>query len=426
MQAGLELENKVKRAEESNLLWIERTLFMWIERETTNLPASPRQHQQTASSSSLVRMEPRAAPASESATEQPLPPPPAPPLTPKLAMQARLELENIAKRAEESNLIYSIVNAFLNRITFQHPQVEELLEAALRDETCLAPSIQLRVEEVFAPIFFYYPNGLKDRSVWEARDTSQYIRQWYEFASMRERLPPDAAATEHGNELSKAQVKQIFKWYMEDMKKNLRAEQQGKSYTYYKSCAEAKMKREAGHVFVANAIWAIGLPRLPACATEQRHEAQLSAQDLGAYQEAIHSVLEWLDRIANALLNHRTTKEYQDALRKSGVAHGRSGLSATEQETRAVTRKAKYDMRIATTLAQQWDNGALTWNDCDRWQRKLLEAYWNGSLHERLREVASQGSADTMCRTPSLAIGSATHLYQVNAASGPESSQPRR
>ena len=116
-------------------------------------------------------------------------------------------------------------------------------------------------------------------------------------------------------------------------------------------------------------------------------------------------MLEWLDRVATALLNYHTTKEYQDALRKSGVAHGQSGLSATEQETRAATRKAKFDMRTAKELAKQWDTGTLTWNNCYPWQIKVLEAYWNGSLHERLREGTSGGSRDTMCRTPSLAIG---------------------
>ncbi len=164
-------------------------------------------------------------------------------------------------------------------------------------------------------------------------------------------------------------------------------------------------RREAGHVFVANAIWTIGLPRLPPFATEQRRS---SATDLEAVPEAIQSVLEWLDRIASALLNHHATKEYQEAVRKSGVAHGQSGLSATEQETRAATRKAKLDMRTAKELAQQWNNRTLTRDNCRGWQKQLLEAYWNGSLDERLRVVASQGSADTMCRTPSLAIGSAT------------------
>ena len=96
------------------------------------------------------------------------------------------------------------------------------------------------------------------------------------------------------------------------------------------------MRRVAGRVFVANAIWTIGLPRLPPFATEQRTSSasqssylpQLSARDLEAIPETIQSVLEWLDRIAHALLHHRTTNEYQDALRKSGVAHGQSGLSA--------------------------------------------------------------------------------------------------
>ena len=176
------------------------------------------------------------------------------------------------------------------------------------------------------------------------------------------------------------------------------------------------MRRQAGHVFVANAIWMIGLPPLPPFATEQlrsppaeqRHDPQLSAQDLEAVPEAIQSVLEWLDRIASVLLTHRTTKEYQAVLRKSGVAHGQSGLSATEQKTRAAIRKAKFDMRTAKALAKQWADGTLTGNSCCHWQTTLLRAYWDGSLRKHSNEATSQGSADTMCRTPSLAIGCAT------------------
>ena len=140
-------------------------------------------------------------------------------------------------------------------------------------------------------------------------------------------------------------------------------------------------------------------------ATKQRQDAQLSAQDLEALPWAIQSVLEWLDRVAVALLDHGTTPEYQEALRKSGIAHGQSALSATEQETRATNRKAKFEMRIAKQLAKEYDTGVLTMDNCHHWQFKLLQAYWEGSLHKRLRQVTS---ADTMCRTPSLARGSAT------------------
>jgi len=112
----------------------------------------------------------------------------------------------------EMNLIYSIVNAFLNKITFHHPRAGDLLMAALKDETGLAYSIHMGVAEVFAPIFFEYTHGLEDRSVWVLRDTNQYILHWYELASMRECM-----TAEHGNELSKAQTKEIFQRYMEDM-----------------------------------------------------------------------------------------------------------------------------------------------------------------------------------------------------------------
>ena len=148
------------------------------------------------------------------------------------------------------------------------------------------------------------------------------------------------------------------------------------------------MRREAGHTFVANAIWAIGLPRLPSFATERRDE-QLSAQDLEAVPEAIHNVLNWLDCIASSLKQHKTTKEYQDALRKSGVAHGESGLTATEHETRTATRKAKLDMRTARQLAARWDAGWLTFRNWYRWQEKLLNAFWDGSLQRHLDELSS-------------------------------------
>ena len=301
----------------------------------------------------------------------------------------------------DKKMTYSIVNEFLGKITFNNPVAEELLVAALKDETCLTPSMHLRVEEVFSPIFFHYPKGLKDRSVWETQDTSEYIRQWYELASLRTFVNPGfAAATEHGEQLSKDQVSQIFIWYMEDMKTSLREEQLDRKWVYYKSCAEAKMRRQAGHTFVANAIWAIGLPRLPSFATEQRGK-QLSAKDLEAVPEAINSVLNWLDRLASALTRHHKTNEYKDAARKSGVAHGQSGLTATEQETRRATRKAKFDIRTARALDRRWKDRTLTFKNWVRWQEDLLSAYWDGSLQRRVDDaLESQGNADPMCRTP--------------------------
>jgi len=298
-------------------------------------------------------------------------------------------------------MIYSIVNEFLGKITFNDSAAEEMLIAALMHKTCLSPAVHLRVETVFSRIFFYYANGVNDRSGWQPRDTSKYIRQWSELATMRTWVSSGfAASTEHSEQLTKDQVSQIFKLYMEDMKSTLREEQLDKPWVYYKSCAEAKLRHQAGDKFVAKAIWAIGLPRLPSFATEQRGKP-LSAQDLEAVPEAIDSVLNWLDRLASTLTAHHETNQYKTAVRKSGGAHRQSGLNATEQKTRRATRKANCDIQSARDLDRRWINGTLTFQNWDPRQEALLRAYWNGSLQGRLKEAKkSRGTADPMCRTP--------------------------
>ena len=154
---------------------------------------------------------------------------------------------------------------------------------------------------------------------------------------------------------------------------------------------------------MAKAIWAIGLPPLPWCWTdlEAVPGSLLSEEDLEAVPRAIDSVLKWLDRVATELTGYHTTKEYQNAVRKAGHARGETGLTAAEQETRRAIRRAKSDIRTAKDLARQWEDHTLT--PCLLWQKTLLRAYWNGSLHRRLEEVSRQGSGDTMCRSPALA-----------------------
>ena len=127
--------------------------------------------------------------------------------------------------------------------------------------------MQQRIEEVFSPIFFHYPNGLEDRSVWRPRDTSQYIRNWRELAEWRTRVQPISQPGEH---LTKDELTEIFRLYMNELKKTLRPEQLNKPWVYYKDCTHANLRNMAGSTFVANAIWAIGLPRLPRFATEQQ------------------------------------------------------------------------------------------------------------------------------------------------------------
>ena len=296
-------------------------------------------------------------------------------------------------------LAYSIVNEFLGKITFDNPEAEHMLLEALDDESPWIAQVQHRIAEVFEPIFFYYPHGLKNRSVWEPCDTGKYISKWRELAVLREQIDPDANA--QCMRFRKEQVDEIFQLYFNEFKTTLRPDQINRNWSYKTSCFESKLRTDAGSCFLARAIWEVGLPRLPSLATEQRCR-QISMQELEAIPKAIHDILNWLDSLATTLIHHRLTPEYDTAKRKSGREHWVSGLTATEHQTRAATRKAKFDMRTATRLAAQWDKRELTYQNCKNWQRTLLSTYWDGSLQERLHDLTASGNADPMCRTPSV------------------------
>ena len=266
------------------------------------------------------------------------------------------------RRTEErKKMIYSIVNEVLGNITLNNPKAEALLDAALTDDSVLPASVQERLDEVFSPIFLYFPKGLKDRSEWQPRNTSEYIAQWYRLASMR---IPFLRTTQDTTELNKKQVAGIFKGYIADMKTDLFPHQRNKDEGYYRSCANAKLRKEAGSTFVANAIWAIGMPPLPRCLKDKR-ERQLSDADLQTVPKAIDTVLKWLDRVATALMVHHTTKDYETAVRKAGHARGETGLTEAEQQTRAAIRRAKRDIRTAKFLAAEsethWVMPGLQW-----------------------------------------------------------------
>ena len=165
-------------------------------------------------------------------------------------------------------LAYSIVNEFLGKITLHNTKAEHMLLAALGDASPWAAQMHHCIEDAFYPIFFYYPHGLQDRSVWKPRDTSKYLSNWRQLAALREKIIPLANA--QSIHFSKAQVTAICNNYMKDFKTPSRPNQLSKKWTYYKSCVECKLRNVAGSTFVAYAIWELGLPRVPWFITEQR------------------------------------------------------------------------------------------------------------------------------------------------------------
>ena len=162
--------------------------------------------------------------------------------------------------------------------------------------------------------------------------------------------------------------------------------------------------KKAGSTFAARAIWAIGVPALPSFATERRAKPLLDT-DLQLVPEAVVNVLNWLDLLATALCQHRATPKYAEAVRKSGDAHGQSGLAATELQAKKAMRVAKLDLRTAKELAKKWEARQITFQTWSNWESKLLHAFWDGSLEKRVAEL---GAPNPCQRSPYASIVGAT------------------
>ena len=191
----------------------------------------------------------------------------------------------------------------------------------------------------------------------------------YEFAACRLpvlRSTAAAAATEHGTELSKAEVTLVFKQYMEDLKTELRPDQ-------------LDMKMDILQILHRGQNETHGWTHLRG----QRHlDDRPSSTALVCYR----AVLNWLDRLAGALQRDRATSEFQDAQRK-----GRRG-----------TRRVGSLCYRGRGHAQSWRKN--TWPakgaHSSPWERRLLDAYRQGSLQQRLVEVKSKYQGDPMHRSP--------------------------
>ena len=110
-------------------------------------------------------------------------------------------------------MAYVIVNAFLDNVTFESTEAERLIKRViLKTGEVIRPNMLRNIDEVFLPIFFYYPNGLDDRTRGEPLNASWYIRQWQNIAAWRQ--VAGAGAPQHATEkLTQPQVQSIFQQY---------------------------------------------------------------------------------------------------------------------------------------------------------------------------------------------------------------------
>ena len=281
----------------------------------------------------------------------------------------------------EQWMAYIIVNAFLDNVTFESTEAERLIKGIiLRTREVIPPHMLGHIDEVFRPIFFYYPNGLSDRTLSEPRNASHYIIRWRETAEWRQ--IENASVTQHATEqLAKHQLDKIFHEYVRDFIENEASDtQKSQSWNKNKSRAEAVLRNRCGSVLMAKAIWQVGLPQVLLATEQQQHSIATDTE----------TILIWLSKLANSIQEHKATTAYQEHARKSGTEKNKSGLTEAElnlKEAKKRAQRIKYAPQPSTASGgNRWHAPAQWRGHDDTWQARTQWQGWYGDTWQEHRQ----------------------------------------
>ena len=267
-----------------------------------------------------------------------------------------------------------VVDAFFGNVCFESDIAEDINHEVFKEQN-MQPAEQLRLlSDMFEPIFIYYPNGLNDRNVAQARDAAEYIKAWRELALFRRTITTVAEhwSPEDEGHLTTRQRQSVFQAYLSDFRDNrMRANQK-----WNKSSAEARLNRIAGSRLAAFVIWEIGIPNIqPVPATEQLAEKR----DL--WKAGTTHILLWLTVVAQAIFKYKEMGDYQEAVRRGGQKKHVSGLTQEELRARACWQKALWRRAHGARLARQYEAGTITYYSMSWYDWSLLQDVWAGRLN---------------------------------------------
>ena len=278
-------------------------------------------------------------------------------------------------------MAYYIVNAFLDGVTFDSTEAEILIkQVILNTGDDISDNILADIEEVFEPIFYYFPNGLKDKTWWRPRDVSAYIKNWREIAAWRERVETAAPTMQlrrwAPKKLPKDQVQSILREYIKDFIDNVASPQQKKdSWTKNKSRAEARLNFRCGSSMMAKVIWLVGFPNIAEAGfaiVPSKEQRPLEQDVRESIATATETILTWLTVLAQTIQEHKATQAYQEHARKSGTEKNKSELSESElllQREKKRLARLKYASGSNTWQAPaHWQWHAHTWEAPAQWQ----------------------------------------------------------
>ena len=302
-------------------------------------------------------------------------------------------------RAQE--LLYNVLNAMLDHVSFRSESAEEVLRNAVDGQEA---SMQFRsqtqgifnaIEKIFAPIFYHFGDKKKHQAQqehWQPVSNSAsatYIVNWRHHRKLRETWNP----TGH---ITALQVLEEAEW------KNVlegERDKHSQKYLYHgyliptehqtRSAFCAKLREETGDKRIAFAIWKLGMPEKSTVLDEftERTEPTTEMQERLAADAA--EILSWFYKIAVDCIK-QDPNERAETL-SAPQSQGRVAERATESNVGQMQQDNAWHKAPQTTNTEQYESGGGRESMASGWSTTWYQHSWQQySWHEHWQDHSWQ------------------------------------
>ena len=224
------------------------------------------------------------------------------------ARGAELHRRWVPQQNRAQELLYNVLNAMLDHVSFQNDSAEAVLRDAVeRQESSMRFKSQSNgdinaIEQIFAPVFYelgFQKKYQAQQRQWQPKPTSAtYIKNWRQYSAMRAFWNPTTPITP-------LQVLEESEWQnVLDGERN----EYKKQYQYlgwkvpkpkqWRTAFCVKLRDETGDKRIAFAIWKLGMPETATVPDEITESTQLTSEIQERLATDAARILSWFYKVA--------------------------------------------------------------------------------------------------------------------------------
>ena len=282
--------------------------------------------------------------------------------------------------------LYCSIAVLLWNANFESPDVEDVLVHVIQEQYIDNHDFIDTLETICHP--FFLVQRAQHGSQWDPKDPICIVQKMLWYDGFRQRVlqsrvqPNDTPITE-------PEVAQCYKDYLLWFAENTLTPEQNPGNI--RNMASARMHRDLGNRHAPFAIWEHGMPRLSEPLRTAVLQSELTAVNKRGLQRHIHYIIEWLQRMARSIEDHKNTTKYKDSVRKSG-SYKQSGINAAEHDIKERLATLAKDKHRAKVLYDKWDSRS-GWSAYGERDAALLWSFWHGELDNGIRAAKRERDA---------------------------------